>query len=139
MFKSKIQQPEKLSKQELALLKKLDSERYRKKKERHVANVETREFILQAQRRINYRNEYDHLVGEIGNIAKIRQTQGDRVAFMTAEAINTRQKKLQDMYKESVSKKQYAIENSINSLNIYIYIYIYIHDSYRITNKTSIR
>ena len=111
MFKSKLQKPAKLSKQELALLKKLDSERIHKNKERHVATVETREFMLQAQKRINYRNEYDNLVGEIGNIAKIRQTQGDRVADMTAVSINKRQNKLREIYKESVNKIQHAIEN----------------------------
>ena len=69
----------------------LDTDQIRKKKERRIARMETRSLFLESQNRQTYRNEYDRLDGEFGNLSEIKRKHGDRVANLTALAIRHRQ------------------------------------------------
>ena len=110
MFKAKIQKPTKLTKLEMKELKHVDTEEIRKKKERHQAHIETRAFFLESQKRANYRDEYDRLVGEQGNIPQVRRQHGNRVADITARTINRRHDELRNMYKQAFMQSPHEID-----------------------------
>ena len=110
MFKAKIQKPTKLTKLEMKELKHVDTEEIRKKKERHQAHIETRAFFLESQKRANYRDEYDRLVGERGNIPRVRRQYGDRVAALTTSVINRRHDELKKMYKQAFMQSPHEID-----------------------------
>ena len=110
MFKAKIQKPTKLTKLELKELKHRDTEEIRNNKERHQAHIETRAFFLESQKRANYRDEYDRLVGEEGNIPQVRRQHGDRVADLTASVINRGHDELKQMYKQACRQSPNEID-----------------------------
>ena len=89
----------------------LDTEQIRKKKERRIARMETRNLFLESQNRQTYRNEYDELDGEFGNRSEIKRKHGERVANLTALAIRHRQGKFKDLHKKSITPVKHKIEN----------------------------
>ena len=73
--------------------------------------METRNLFLESQNRQTYRNEYDRLDGEFGNLSEIKRKHGDRVANLTALAIRHRQGKFNDLHQKSITPVKHKIEN----------------------------
>ena len=88
----------------------IDTEEVRKLRERRAARLETRRLFLESQQRQSYRNEYDRLTGELGNIPAVQRESGLRVANLTALVINRRHKQLSKMYKEIANPPKHKIE-----------------------------
>ena len=107
MFKSKIQKPKSkiFTKLEIEALRRLDTEEVRKQRERHVANLQTRSLFLQAQRRANYKDEYDRLSNDALNLHEVKRRHGDVVAANTAKDIHNRHNELKQMYKQAFNMK----------------------------------
>ena len=102
MFKSKIQKPKSkiFTKLEIEALRRLDTEEVRKQRERHVANLQTRSLCLQAQRRANYKDEYDRLSNDGFNFHEVKRRHGDVVMANTAKVSQNRLNELTHMYKQ---------------------------------------
>ena len=110
MCKSKNQKPTKLTTLELKQLKHIDTEGVRKKKERHVAHIESKKFLLEAQKRTNYRDEYDRLIGERNYIPEIRRVHGDAVAELASRVLKARRHDFKDLHAQSFIQSGHRVE-----------------------------